>query len=210
LIQEYVENGTLLAYVNQHEHLPEIQARRLFTQLISALEYLHSTKMVMHRDIKAENVLLDEHWNVRLIDFGLSHAFTQNNPRLHTACGSPAYAAPEMIVGHSYTKAADIWSAGITLFVLLAGKVPLKIEYPEWFTPGAVNLLNRMLVAEPAERITIAEIRSHGWFAVGYRKVEGNCGDVWKIISMKKRMRLIVYHTNNIINLKKNIILLKS
>jgi serine/threonine protein kinase len=85
LIQEYVENGTLFAYVNQHERLPELRARRLFSQLIAALESLHESKLVVHRDIKAENVLLDAHLNIRLIDFGLSHAFLTHNPLLHIA-----------------------------------------------------------------------------------------------------------------------------
>jgi serine/threonine protein kinase len=181
LIQEYIENGTLLAYVNQHEQLPEIHARRLFTQLLAALEYLHNSKMVMHRDIKAENVLLDAHWNIRLIDFGLSHAFTQADPKLHTACGSPAYAAPEMIVGQPYTKAADVWSAGVLLYAMVAGELPfhdpagghsllLKIvscdpEFPDVMSSALIDLLKRMLTKTPETRIDIAHIKAHSWFS---------------------------------------------
>jgi serine/threonine protein kinase len=181
LIQEYVENGTLLAYVNQHERLPELHARRLFTQLLALLEYLHDCKMVMHRDIKAENVLLDEYLNVRLIDFGLSHAFTQSDPRLHTPCGSPAYAAPEMIVGSPYTKAADIWSAGILLYAMVVGELPfddpggvrgilMKIvscepDYPDLMSTTLVDLLRRILMKSPEARIDIPKIKAHPWFS---------------------------------------------
>jgi serine/threonine protein kinase len=137
--------------------------------------------MVAHRDIKAENVLLDAHWNIRLIDFGLSHAFTENNPLLHTACGSPAYAAPEMIIGDSYSKAADIWSAGILLFAMVAGELPfddpggvhgilMKIVsedpvYPDVMSSSLIDLLKRILTKSPDQRIDIARIKAHPWFS---------------------------------------------
>jgi serine/threonine protein kinase len=181
LIQEYIEHGTLRAYVNQHERLPEIHARRLFTQLLAALEYLHDRQMVMHRDIKAENVLLDAYWNVRLIDFGLSHAFTRRDPELHSACGSPAYAAPEMIMGSPYTKAADIWSAGVLLYTMVAGELPfddpagvneilIKIVscepiFPDVMSITLIDLLRRILTKSPDMRIDIPHIKAHPWFS---------------------------------------------
>jgi serine/threonine protein kinase len=137
--------------------------------------------MVMHRDIKAENVLLDAHWNIRLIDFGLSHAFTQSDPKLHTACGSPAYAAPEMIIGHPYTKAADIWSAGVLLYAMVAGELPfddpsgvhgifLKIvssdpPFPDVMSSALIDLLRRILTKLPDARIDIPHIKAHPWFS---------------------------------------------
>jgi serine/threonine protein kinase len=99
--QESIENGTLLGDVNQRERLPESHARRLFSRQIAALEYLQESKRVVPRDVKAENALLDEHCNIRLIDFGLSHAFSADTPNLHTARGSPAHATPEMIIEQS-------------------------------------------------------------------------------------------------------------
>ncbi|OHT00758.1 CAMK family protein kinase [Tritrichomonas foetus] len=89
IIMEYVENGNMLDYVNKNGELQEIQVRHYFCQLISVLEYLHEVKKVAHRDLKAENVLLDTHYNIRLIDFGLSNLYTDENPYLKTACGSP-------------------------------------------------------------------------------------------------------------------------
>jgi serine/threonine protein kinase len=121
LAMEYVENGNFLNHVNSNGRLSEDQARRYFSQLLWALDYLHTEHHVAHRDVKCENILLDRHLNIRVIDFGLSAQFTDVNPRLLTACGSPAYAAPEMVKGKPYTKAADIWSAGVLLFAIVAG-----------------------------------------------------------------------------------------
>jgi serine/threonine protein kinase len=181
LIQEYIENGTLLAYVNQHERLPESHARRLFSQLIAALEYLHESKMVVHRDIKAENVLLDEYWNIRLIDFGLGHALSADNPNLHTACGSPAYAAPEMIVEQSQIQTADLWSAGILVYAMVAGELPFEDpgdvrallmrivstepHDPEVMSSTLSDLLRRILTKAPEARIDLARIKAHPWFS---------------------------------------------
>ena len=89
IIMEFVENGNMLDYVNTNGELHEPQARHFFCQLISVLEYLHEVKKIAHRDLKAENVLLDKNFNIRLIDFGLSNMFTEDNPFLKTACGSP-------------------------------------------------------------------------------------------------------------------------
>jgi serine/threonine protein kinase len=181
LIQEFVENGTLLSYVNRHMRLPELQARRYFSQLLSALEYLHTDRMVAHRDIKAENVLLDTNFNIRLIDFGLSHAFSANQPTLHTACGSPAYASPEMILGRPYTQAADIWSAGVLLYAMVTGELPFdhpsdvqsvlrqivrdEPQYPDILTSSLIDLLKRLLAKSPDDRIDIEHIKTHPWFS---------------------------------------------
>ena len=89
IVMEYVENDNILNYVNTNGELPEDQARHYFCQLVSVLEYLHEEKHIAHRDLKAENVMLDRNRNLRLIDFGLSNIFTNENPYLTTACGSP-------------------------------------------------------------------------------------------------------------------------
>jgi MAP/microtubule affinity-regulating kinase len=99
LVQELAERGSLLDHIAAQGRLSESHARRYFIQLISALEYLHDECLVMHRDLKAENVLLDRNLNIRVVDFGLSHAFSSAVPQLLSACGSPAYASPEMITG---------------------------------------------------------------------------------------------------------------
>jgi serine/threonine protein kinase len=180
LVQEYVENGNLLDYVNTNGRLAEDQARRYFAQLVSVLDYLHAELKVAHRDLKCENVLLDRYNNIRVIDFGLSNQFTEINPVLRTACGSPAYAAPEMVKGNPYTPAADIWSAGILLFAIVAGYLPYdddniqrllqkivytEVRYPAFMTPQLIDLLQKMICKDPQRRITLEMIKHHPWFS---------------------------------------------
>ncbi|KAH0790533.1 CAMK family protein kinase [Histomonas meleagridis] len=180
LVMEYAENGSILTYVNSHGRLPEKVVRRYFSQLISALEYLHEVRLIAHRDLKAENVLLDRNYNLRLIDFGLSNSFSADSPELKTACGSPAYAPPEMILGHKYTKAADIWSAGILLYAMVTGELPFDDDdiqrllqqiaftephYPNYLSPQIVDLLHKILTKNPETRLTIEKIKHHPWFS---------------------------------------------
>ena len=89
LVMEYAENGNMLEFINTKGQLTEPQARHYFSQLVSVLEYLHNEKLVAHRDLKAENILLDRYNNIRVIDFGLSNQFSSAQPQLKTACGSP-------------------------------------------------------------------------------------------------------------------------
>jgi serine/threonine protein kinase len=180
LVMEFVEHGNLMDYVNDHGQLSEDQARRYFLQLVSVLEYLHVEKRIAHRDLKCENVLLDRYNNIRLIDFGLSNMFSDAAPSLQTACGSPAYAAPEMVLGGGYTQAADVWSAGVLLFSIAAGFLPFEddqiqrllqkivyseVEYPKEFSPQLVDLLKKMLCKDQRERITAGMIKQHPWFS---------------------------------------------
>ena len=187
LVMEFCENGNLLDFVNNNGRLSETQARRYFSQLLSALEYLHNVKFVAHRDLKAENVLLDRYNNIRLIDFGLSNIFTEENPQLSTACGSPAYASPEMICGKKYTKAADIWSAGVLLYAMVCGELPFddgnvqrllqKIAhteptYPPFLSQQLYDLLTKLMNKKPEQRITLEKIKEHPWFsATEYRDI---------------------------------------
>lgn len=179
LVIEYVENGNLLDFINTNGRITEPVARRYFSQLIYVLEYLHFEKKVAHRDLKAENVMLDKFNNIRVIDFGLSNQFL-NTQNLETACGSPAYAAPEMVKGNPYTKAADIWSSGILLYSMVAGRLPYDdndtqrllqkivytdVHYPGFMSPALVDLLRKMLSKNPDTRITIERIKEHYWFS---------------------------------------------
>lgn len=107
--------------------MPEHQARRFFQQLISGIEYSHRLKIV-HRDLKPENVLLDDDLNVKIADFGLSNEI-KDGDFLKTSCGSPNYAAPEVIRGGLYTgPEIDVWSAGVILYVMLCGRLPFEDE----------------------------------------------------------------------------------
>lgn len=180
VIMEYIENGNMLDFVNKNGELQENHARHYFCQLVSVLEYLHDTKKVAHRDLKAENVLLDRNNNIRLIDFGLSNMFTTQDPYLKTACGSPAYASPEMIKGQPYTILSDLWSAGILLYAMVNGELPFEDEnmqrllqkiiyteprYSNTISPQLKDLLQRMLTKDPSKRITLQKIKEHHWFS---------------------------------------------
>jgi carbon catabolite-derepressing protein kinase len=171
----------LFDYIVQKGKMPEDEARRFFQQIISAVEYCHRHKIV-HRDLKPENLLLDENLNVKIADFGLSNIMTDGN-FLKTSCGSPNYAAPEVISGKLYAgPEVDVWSCGVILYVMLCGRLPFDDEFipalfkkisggvysiPSYLSPGAKHLLQRMLVVNPLNRITVQEIMQDPWFSVG-------------------------------------------
>jgi len=177
MVLEYA-GGELFDYIVNHGRMTEDKARRFFQQIVCAVEYCHRHKIV-HRDLKPENLLLDEHLNVKIADFGLSNIMTDGN-FLKTSCGSPNYAAPEVISGKLYAgPEVDVWSCGVILYVLLCGRLPFDDEYipalfkkiqqgsfqiPSYLSPGAVKLIRRMLVVSPVSRMTIADIRQDPWF----------------------------------------------
>ena len=180
LVMELAQNGNLLNYVDKNGKLSEIKARRYFSQLVSVLEYLHNDIQIAHRDLKPENLLLDRYDNIRVVDFGLSKRFSSMSPKLLTQCGSPAYAAPEMIKGEPYTTAADIWSAGVLLYTLVALELPFEsetvpgmmkkivysqVKFPPFMSPPLDDLLNKMLTKDPESRITLNKIKDHHWFS---------------------------------------------
>lgn len=178
VVTEYCKQGEIFDYLLAHKQLAESEARRLFRQLLSAVDYIHSLGFV-HRDIKLENVLLDSMFHVKLADFGFARAFAGSNA-LRTSCGSPHYAAPEVLFGHEYRgPEIDIWSLGVLLYALLVGSMPYKQSTPSDLravmrvgTPyqaaapitGLVkDLIDRMLCLEPRGRITMKELREHEW-----------------------------------------------
>jgi serine/threonine protein kinase len=179
-VMEFAENNTLLHAILANGPLSETTARHYFSQLVSVLEYLPSELHVCHRDVKAENLLLDRHNNIRVIDFGLSNQFSTDHPRLNTACGSPPYAPPEMIKGEPYTQAADIWSSGILLYSMTTAMLPFGDEnlqtlrrkivtqepcYPTFLSPSLIDLLKKMLIKSPELRITLEGLKGHDWFS---------------------------------------------
>ncbi|KAK3309159.1 kinase-like domain-containing protein [Chaetomium strumarium] len=177
MVLEYA-GGELFDYIVQHGKMQEDEARRFFQQMLCAVEYCHRHKIV-HRDLKPENLLLDDNLNVKIADFGLSNIMTDGN-FLKTSCGSPNYAAPEVIGGKLYAgPEVDVWSCGVILYVLLVGRLPFDHEHiptlfakiargsymvPTWMSPGAANLIKKMLVVNPVQRATIEEIRQDPWF----------------------------------------------
>ncbi|KAK8471152.1 hypothetical protein PHAVU_003G148600 [Phaseolus vulgaris] len=185
IVMEYVSGGQLLDKLSYGEKLNEREARKLFQQLIDALDYCHN-KGVYHRDLKPENLLLDSKGNLKVSDFGLS-ALQKCNDVLTTRCGSPCYVAPELLLSKGYNgAAADVWSCGVILFELLAGYLPFndqnlmnlyakiwKSEYkcPPWFTRSQRKLIAKILEPRAAKRITISDIIEDPWFQTDYKPV---------------------------------------
>ncbi|KAK9101811.1 hypothetical protein Sjap_019065 [Stephania japonica] len=185
-VMEHVKGGELFAKVYKGK-LKEDQARKYFQQLISAIDFCHS-RGVSHRDLKPENLLLDENEDLMISDFGLSALPEQlrNDGLLHTQCGTPAYVAPEVLRKKGYDGSkADIWSCGVILYVLLSGFLPFRDDnimqmyrkvfkaefaYPPWFSSETKRLISKLLVADPAKRISIAEIMQIAWFKKGFTR----------------------------------------
>ncbi|KAK4707402.1 hypothetical protein R3W88_033048 [Solanum pinnatisectum] len=182
-VMEYVKGGELYNKMSKGK-LKEDVARKLFQQLINAIDFCHS-RGVYHRDLKLENLLLDENGNLKISDFGLS-ALAESKCQdglLHTKCGTPAYVAPEVINRRGYDGAkADIWSCGVILYVLLAGYLPFqdsnlmemyrkigKAEFkcPNRFPPDARRLISKILNPNPSTRMSISKIMENSWFKKG-------------------------------------------
>lgn len=177
MVLEYAERE-LFDYLVKKGQCDDDEARKFFQQIICAVEYCHRHKIV-HRDLKPENLLIDREKNVKIADFGLSNIMTDGN-FLKTSCGSPNYAAPEVISGKLYAgPEVDVWSCGVILYVLLVGRLPFDDDYipalfrkiaagnfhmPSHISSGAARLIKAMLQVHPVHRITIPEIRQDRWF----------------------------------------------
>ncbi|KAI9102862.1 kinase-like domain-containing protein [Phlyctochytrium arcticum] len=178
LAMEYVEGGELFDYIVAHKRLKEKTARKLFRQIVSAVDYCHQSSII-HRDLKPENVLLDIDRNVKIIDFGFVK-FYDRTDQLNTFCGSPFYASPEMILGKQYLgPEVDVWSMGVILFALLNGHLPFRdpnttVLYKtistgtyetrtQYMTAESADLIQKMLTVDPLKRATLEQIRNHPW-----------------------------------------------
>ncbi|XP_068219010.1 maternal embryonic leucine zipper kinase-like [Palaemon carinicauda] len=183
MILEYCPGGELFDYIVEKDRLQEDEARLFFRQITSAVAYIHNMGYA-HRDLKPENLLLDDDQNLKLIDFGLcANPAGGMDQHLATCCGSPAYAAPELVSGRQYLGSeADIWSMGVLLYALLCGFLPFddenlgalyrKIqagiyEKPEWLSSGSRNLLSLMLQVDPKRRILVTDLLNHPWIMQG-------------------------------------------
>lgn len=122
---EYTRGGELFEYIVKKKRLEEKEAAKFLLQIIAGVEYIHKLG-ICHRDLKPENLLMDEDKNIKIIDFGLSNTYEEGT-KIKTACGSPCYAAPEMIAGKEYEGLmADIWSCGVILFAMVCGYLPFE------------------------------------------------------------------------------------
>ncbi|XP_043516246.1 maternal embryonic leucine zipper kinase-like [Frieseomelitta varia] len=184
MVIEYCSGGELFDHIVEKNRLSETESRKFFRQIVSAVAYLHSLGYA-HRDLKPENVLLDREENLKLIDFGLC-AKPKNgiDSHLQTSCGSPTYAAPELILGKKYLGSeVDIWSMGVLLYALLCGFLPFddnsienlyrkilsgKYDEPSWLSSSSKRLIRAMLQIDPKKRITIQELCNHPWITAGF------------------------------------------
>jgi serine/threonine protein kinase len=178
LIMEHASGGELFDYIVKHNKLQEREACAIFQQIISGVEYIHKLHIV-HRDLKPENLLLDQSQEIKIVDFGLSNTYKQGET-LKTACGSPCYAAPEMIAGKRYNGIeVDIWSSGVILFAMVCGYLPFEdsntsqlykkilagdYQFPKFISKDAKNFLQGILNINPEERFTLEKIREHPWY----------------------------------------------
>lgn len=185
LIMELVEGSTLLDVINTSAGISEDQARILFVQLLSAVNYIHTEKSAIHRDIKLENIMISTKNEVKLIDFGFCN---QGQGLYETFCGSYPYAAPELLAGAMYSQAVDIWSCGVVLYSMICANLPFNDEnvgiliekikssepiYPSSMSHGVKDLLKRMLEKNPTKRIDLKDIINHPWVNKTYRRSMG-------------------------------------
>lgn len=204
IILEYASGGELFDFILVHRYLKDNVASKLFAQLISGVLYLHK-KGIVHRDLKLENLLLDRNKNIIITDFGFANVFDVGNnsnifhnidgidekPKrgdlMQTSCGSPCYAAPELVIGDgSYVgKKVDVWSCGVILYAMLAGYLPFDddpnnpdgnninllykyiintpLTFPEYVSALARDLLKRFLIPDPKRRTSLEDITTHPW-----------------------------------------------
>ncbi|XP_041675402.1 serine-rich adhesin for platelets isoform X2 [Drosophila eugracilis] len=176
LVMEFAAGGELYDYLSERKVLTEEEARRIFRQVATAVYYCHKHK-ICHRDLKLENILLDENGNAKIADFGLSNVFDDQR-LLGTFCGSPLYASPEIVEGTPYQgPEVDCWSLGVLLYTLVYGSMPFdgsnfkrlvkQISQGDYYEPRkpsrASTLIRDMLTVCPRKRASIEQICSHWW-----------------------------------------------
>ncbi|KAK2145177.1 hypothetical protein LSH36_697g03142 [Paralvinella palmiformis] len=186
LVMEYASGGEVFDYLVAHGRMKEKEARSKFRQIVSAVQYCHQ-KRIVHRDLKAENLLLDNDMNIKIADFGFSNSFTPGN-KLDTFCGSPPYAAPELFQGKKYDgPEVDVWSLGVILYTLVSGSLPFdgqnlkelrervlrgKYRIPFYMSTDCENLLKKFLVLNPTKRASLENTMRDRWMNIGYEDDE--------------------------------------
>ena len=184
MVMELVTGGDLFDKIAVEGPMKEHRAKDFFAQLLSALDYCHSHG-IFHRDLKPENVLLSSEGDVKLSDFGLGAVRQEDtiasSGLLNTICGTPNYAAPEVLAKKQYSgAAADIWSLGVVLYVVLAGCLPFdedelvqvfhkislaEYDTPPWLSDEAADILSGMITVDPEKRSTLKQLWEHPWMA---------------------------------------------
>ncbi|KAJ3100257.1 Map microtubule affinity-regulating kinase [Phlyctochytrium planicorne] len=179
VVMEFASGGELIEYIAAKNHLNEKEARRFFRQLISAMDHCHLANVV-HRDLKLENLLLTDNKTLLISDFGLGRTFQNDSDELmKTFCGTPNYAAVELISGIPYIGVkSDIWAMGVVLYVMMTGKPPFTgenisalyskikaVDYtcPDYFSPELKALFAKILKKDPKARIDMDGLRNDPW-----------------------------------------------
>ncbi|CAO3622362.1 unnamed protein product [Cunninghamella blakesleeana] len=181
IMMDYVNGGQLLHYIVKRQRLTEKRARSFARQITSALDYMHRNSIV-HRDLKIENILIDKSGRkIKIIDFGLSNLFCPER-QLTTYCGSLYFAAPELLRATPYKgPEVDVWSLGVVIYVMVTGSVPFddksmpglhdkikrgEVNYPSHLSDECLDLLKRIFITDPAQRIYLSDIALHPWMNV--------------------------------------------
>ena len=226
IIMEYIKGNELFQHILVKKKLEEEEAFYFFIQIINCIEYLHKLK-IAHRDLKAENIIIEQRTKeIKIIDFGLSNIYEESQILL-TACGSPIYAAPEMLEGKSYKgSTVDIWSAGIILYYMLCGDFPFedssndklykkilkgKFKMPKFLSKNAKDLISKILVVIPQKRINIKDIKKHPW-VLKFIEKDNKYKDIFKSLGLNSDKYIIpidediVNEINNKYKVEKEII----
>lgn len=181
IIMEYIGGGNLQSFVKKRRKLTEKTAKYLFKQIMDAINYMHSQN-ICHRDIKLENILIDLSSTIKICDFGVGKFISKDNLILQNQCGTPVYMAPEIFKGEGYIGyPVDIWSAGVSLYLMLTGNIPFNrteqttLQYEIMNSPmkpieedisnECMDLIYRLLEKDPKKRITSQEVLEHPWLS---------------------------------------------
>ena len=200
IVMEYCKKGELFDYIVDQQRLEEDEAAYFFYQLINGVEYIHSLD-VAHRDLKPENLLLNDKKILKIIDFGLSHEFN-GEELLKTKCGSPSYAAPEIIKGLPYDGfKTDVWCCGIILYAMVCGYLPFegdnnkilfknivecKPDIPEYLSEDTQDLISSILKPEPNDRLTIEQIKEHDFYLRGKNLCDIDYPKMQRLLNQKR------------------------
>ncbi|XP_076800725.1 uncharacterized protein LOC143445481 isoform X2 [Clavelina lepadiformis] len=211
LVTEYASSGEIFDHLVAHGRMAEREARVKFKQIVAAVYYCHS-RHVVHRDLKAENLLLDAGKNIKIADFGFANYYEESE-LLKTWCGSPPYAAPELFEGKEYVgPKVDVWSLGVVLYVLVCGSLPFddstlqalrqrvlcgKFRIPFYMSRECEDLVQNMLRVCPNKRYSVKQVCSHKWIAMGgkdavFEKLVQDCSNTQELNEKEPLNELIL------------------
>uniref|UniRef100_A0A8D0YS94 non-specific serine/threonine protein kinase n=1 Tax=Sus scrofa TaxID=9823 RepID=A0A8D0YS94_PIG len=166
-VMEYANGGELFFHLSRERVFPEDRARFYGAEIVSALDYLHSEKNVVYRDLKLENLMLDKDGHIKITDFGLCKEGIKDGATMKTFCGTPEYLAPEVLEDNDYGRAVDWWGLGVVMYEMMCGRLPFynqdherlfelilmeEIRFPRTLSPEAKSLLSGLLKKDPKQR----------------------------------------------------------